>query len=138
MRLLYGCILTLLFVASAFAQQTTIKKVPAPETSAASGKEMYLAYCASCHGKDGKGTGPAASALKVPTPDLTTLSQRNQGKFPEMRVFQVIRGTDMPAHGSKDMPVWGPVFLTMSERHSSEVQLRVANLTKYLESIQVK
>ena len=41
-----------------------MKRVPAPYTRASSGKDMYLAYCASCHGKDGKGNGPAASALK--------------------------------------------------------------------------
>ena len=38
------------------AQKTGVVTVPAPHTSATSGKEMYLAYCATCHGKEGKGT----------------------------------------------------------------------------------
>ena len=66
------------------AQKTNVVAVPAPRTSATSGKEMYLAYCATCHGKEGKGDGPVASALKVPPADLTTLSKRNDGKFPSV------------------------------------------------------
>ena len=41
-----------------------VKNSPLKETSPASGKEMYLQYCASCHGRDGKGDSPAASALR--------------------------------------------------------------------------
>ena len=78
-------------------EHTTIK--PA---SAASGKEMYISYCAVCHGTDGKGGGPAASALKTPPADLTVLSKNNGGKYPAMKVTSAIRGTnDLPAHGSK-------------------------------------
>ena len=54
---------------------TVIKHVPVKVTSAASGKEMYVSYCAVCHGTDGKGNGPAASALKTPPTDLTMLSK---------------------------------------------------------------
>lgn len=123
----------------AAAQKPSVKKGPAPHTSAASGHDMYLAYCASCHGKDSKGGGPVAAALKVPPPDLTTLARRNNGKFPADHVYQVIRGdVSMPAHGDKDMPVWGPVFLAMSEAHPAQVQMRITNLAKYLESLQQK
>jgi|ERR1035438_473963 mono/diheme cytochrome c family protein len=115
-------------------QHTTIK--PA---SAASGKEMYTAYCAVCHGTDGKGGGPAASALKTPPADLTILSKNNGGKYPALKVTSAIRGTnDLPAHGSKEMPVWGPLFRQISNGHEGEVQQRVANLTQYIESLQAK
>jgi mono/diheme cytochrome c family protein len=119
--------------------KTTIKHVPAKATSAASGKEMYTSYCAVCHGTDGKGGGPAASALKTPPADLTVLSKNNGGKFPALKVTSAIRGTnDLPAHGSKEMPVWGPLFWGMSNGHEAEVQQRVANLAKYIESLQAK
>lgn len=115
-------------------EHTTIK--PA---SAASGKEMYISYCAVCHGTDGKGGGPAASALKTPPADLTVLSKNNGGKYPAMKVTSAIRGTnDLPAHGSKEMPVWGPLFREISKGHEGEVQQRVANLTQYVESLQAK
>ena len=53
---------------------------------------MFKQYCASCHGLDAKGHGPAVPALKVPPPDLTSLTKNNHGKFPEPRVFQAIKG----------------------------------------------
>jgi mono/diheme cytochrome c family protein len=116
-----------------------VKHVPATYTSPSSGKEMYTAYCASCHGADGKGDGPAAPALKTPPNNLTTLATKNSGTFPAAHVAAVIQGGAMtPAHGSKDMPVWGPIFMTMSGHSGAQVQLRVRNLTNCLESIQVK
>ncbi|MGA7380882.1 MAG: c-type cytochrome [Terriglobales bacterium] len=119
--------------------QTTIQHVPVKATSPASGKEMYTTYCAVCHGTDGKGAGPAASALKTPPTDLTMLSKGNGGKYPALKVAATIRGeANLPAHGSKDMPVWGSLFWGMSHGHEGEVQQRVANLTKYIESLQVK
>jgi len=119
--------------------EKTIKHVPMKATSPVSGKEMYTAYCAVCHGTDGKGAGPAASALKVPPTDLTVLSKNNGGKYPAMKVTATIRGeATTPAHGSKDMPVWGPLFWNISGGHEGEVQQRVANLSKYIESLQAK
>jgi mono/diheme cytochrome c family protein len=117
---------------------TAIKKVQPTHTSPSSGKDMFATYCAVCHGPDAKGGGPAVAALKLPPPDLTTLSKRNSGKFPELRVFNTINGDlNVPAHGSKDMPVWGDVFRSM-ERDSAAQQMRVSNLTKYIESLQSK
>ena len=119
--------------------KTTIQHVTIKPTSPASGKEMYTSYCAVCHGTDGKGGGPAASALKTPPADLTQLSKNNGGKFPSLKVSSIISGTsDLPAHGSKEMPVWGPLFRSMSSGHESEVQQRVANLTHYIETLQAK
>ena len=100
---------------------------------------MFVSYCSACHGKDGTGAGPAASALKEPPADLTVLSKNNGGKFPAAHVSAVLNGgVKAPAHGNKEMPVWGPIFWQTSQGHAGEVQLRVANLTKYVESLQVK
>ena len=128
------------FAVAVFAQQkTTVKKAPAPYTTPSSGKEMYQAYCASCHGPDGKGDGPAAPALKTPPADLTQIAAKNGGKFPQSHVYEVIRGeANLPAHGSAEMPVWGPVFRSISGGHQSEVQLRINNLTEYVASLQKK
>ncbi len=118
--------------------QPEIKKVAPSQTSPASGQQMFETHCAACHGRDGKGTGPAAKALKKPPADLTILAQRNGGKFPELRVFQAIHGElDVSAHGSKEMPVWGDVFKSMS-KDPAALQMRLSNLTAYVRSIQVK
>lgn len=114
-----------------------VKKIPAPYTPASSGKDMYAAYCASCHGKNGKGDGPAASALKSVPTDLTQLAAKNKGLFPENYVSETIKGdVDTPSHGSKDMPVWGPIFASMGTTSDGVMQLRIRNLTKYIASLQ--
>ncbi len=116
-----------------------VKRVPAPLTSASSGKEMYKSYCASCHGEIGKGNGPAAPALKTAPSDLTLLSKNNSGRFPADRVASILRGqATVTAHGNREMPVWGPVFWHMSQGHEAQVQQRIANLTRYLELLQQK
>jgi mono/diheme cytochrome c family protein len=119
--------------------EKAIKHVPIKATSPVSGTEMYTAYCAVCHGTDGKGGGPAASALKVPPSDLTLLSKNNGGKYPALKVTSAIHGEgSVPAHGSREMPVWGSLFWKMSSGHESEVQQRVTNLTQYIETLQAK
>ena len=124
-----------------WAQNTekAVKHVAMKPTSAASGEEMYKNYCASCHGTDLKGNGPAASALKIPATDLTYLAKKEGGKYPSAKVVSAIKGdVDLPAHGSKDMPVWGPLFWRLSGGHESEVQQRITNLNSYIESKQAK
>ena len=116
-----------------------IQRTPAEPTSVSSGKEMFRAYCAACHGSDGKGGGPASDALKFQSLDLTGLAKRNSGKFPELRVYGAIHGDiRVTAHGSKDMPAWGTVFREMHGADAAAVQLRIRNLTKYIESLQVR
>jgi mono/diheme cytochrome c family protein len=124
---------------SAQEPKKEIKHVPIKPTSAASGQEMYKSYCAVCHGTDATGKGPATDALKVPPTDLTTLAEKNGGKYPALKVSAIIRGEEvLAAHGSKDMPIWGRLFWSMSKGHEAEVQQRVANLNKYIESLQKK
>jgi mono/diheme cytochrome c family protein len=129
----------------AVAQQTpaqtppTVKHVPRTNVPPNSGKEMFNSYCAVCHGKDGKGTGPAASAMKTPPTDLTLLAQKEGGKYPAAHVAAVIKGqATTPSHGSQDMPVWGPLFSSISQGHEGQVQQRISNLVRYIEGLQAK
>ncbi len=109
-------------------QQTLIRSVE--------GVDLYRAYCASCHGKDGKGNGPVAQALKATVPDLTVIAKNNGGKFPVARVRRIITGEGIIAsHGSREMPVWGPIF-SQVEEDVDRGPVRLENLVKYLESIQ--
>lgn len=98
-----------------------------------------MSYCAPCHGKSAKGDGPAAAALKQAPADLTMLAKRNGGKYPSDMVTSVLRGqAKLAAHGDQEMPVWGPVFWKMSGGKEEQVTLRIANLNKYVESLQEK
>jgi mono/diheme cytochrome c family protein len=128
-------------VAPGLAQdkEKTVKKAPIQHTSPGSGKEMFNSYCAVCHGKDAKGSGPATPELKSVPPDLTTLAKRHDGKFPAEYVTNVLRnGVQAPAHGSTDMPVWGPLFASVSGHDPTIVNMRISNLVSYLESLQGK
>jgi mono/diheme cytochrome c family protein len=119
-------------------QKPAIKTTSPGYTDPTSGVEMYRAYCAVCHGLDGKGHGPAAPALKQALPDLTLLSKRSKGQFPSFRVSNIIQGdAEITAHGSKEMPMWGDTFRSL-KRDESVVKLRVHNLTEYIESLQEK
>ena len=89
-RFVLSCCALIALGALAVAQKSNIVAVPAPRTSATSGKEMYMAYCATCHGREGKGDGPVAGALKTHPTDLTRLSERDQGRFPSVQVVNVI------------------------------------------------
>ena len=124
----------------AYARQPETKVViPVQSTSASNGQQMYTDYCASCHGRDGKGNGPAASAFKARPTDLTVLSRNNHGKFPDAHIVAVLNfGTENPAHGSRLMPVWGPIIGSLDRGASPQTQLRISNLIRYLESIQAR
>jgi mono/diheme cytochrome c family protein len=139
----FGCVVALVFagltLATAQEAKTQVKHQEAPLTSPVSGKEMFLSYCASCHGKSAKGDGPAATSLKALPADLTGLAKRNGGKYPSDKVTSVLRGqANLVPHGDQEMPVWGPVFWRMSGGHEELVQQRIANLNRYLESLQAK
>jgi mono/diheme cytochrome c family protein len=136
---LFCSFLLIAIIVHAQDDKPQVKHVPAPMTSATSGKEMFKSYCASCHGPSAKGDGPAAAALKSAPRDLTLLTKSNSGKFPSERVMSIMRGqATVTAHGNRDMPVWGPVFWHISQGHESEVQQRIVNLTRYIETLQAK
>jgi mono/diheme cytochrome c family protein len=117
----------------------TLKVVPAHASTAITGQALFHEYCAVCHGTTAKGDGPAAAALKTKAADLTQISARNGGKYPEIRVQNVIVGDAdaTMAHGSKDMPIWGNIFHHMGSS-SDMANVRVYNLVKYIEELQAK
>ena len=112
-----------------------VVKVPISPTSPSSGKEMFTHYCASCHGLSGKGDGPAAVSFKKAPRDLTLLAKDNGGKYPAFHVAATLSLEQCCVHGSKVMPVWGPILSSVS-RSPGEVQQRVSNLVKYIETLQ--
>jgi mono/diheme cytochrome c family protein len=102
------------------------------------GRDSFELYCAPCHGSGGSGDGPVASALRARPADLTTLARRNSGAFPRDRVRDFVTGTGRPlaAHGTTEMPVWGPMFRAFES--DTRVGERIANLVSHIESIQVQ
>jgi hypothetical protein len=126
---------SLLLAAVVHAQdKPRIEQAPIPRISPSDAAAMFTAYCTPCHGQEGRGNGPAAVALKRVPADLTTLAARNGGKFPDVKVKRYIEGLDeIAAHGTRDMPIWGPLFRSLSPDTAA---LRVEALATHLKSIQ--
>jgi hypothetical protein len=134
--------LLLVFLAAAVAPlaRPAGQTLPPLVIRSTAGQDLFAFYCASGHGRDGRGGGPVAGTLKVPPPDLTRLAQRYGGTFPRQRVeaFVTNDGSILsPAHGSSDMPVWGPIFHGL-DPSDTLVRVRIANLVAHIESMQVR
>jgi mono/diheme cytochrome c family protein len=127
-----------ILVVLGYAQSNTNGTIAVNKTTATSGMQMYINYCASCHGVDGRGNGPAAAALRIPPTDLTVLSKNNHGVFPETHIVTVLQYGEFPSHGSAEMPVWGPIFGKMDTVNPQVKQLRISNLIRYLKTLQIK
>jgi mono/diheme cytochrome c family protein len=114
-------------------------RVPEQLIESLEGRDLFRAYCAACHGENARGNGPVASSLKGKVPDLTRVAERRGGTFPLPQVERIIAGeeTVATAHGSREMPIWGPIFGQV-QRDQNLGKIRVRNLAKYLESIQGK
>src|SRR5277367_6830526 len=114
--MILSCVLLTLIV-GLDAQDKPAATSPPPK----SGAGTYKEYCAACHGRTGKGDGPAVSALKVRPPDLTNLARRHGGKFPNTYVAEVLRnGVVLDAHGTAEMPIWGPLFMSLDSSYQSQ------------------
>jgi mono/diheme cytochrome c family protein len=130
--------LVILSLGGAKVDAQTVQQGTAPRIQSIEGVDTYKAYCAVCHGPAAKGNGPAATALKKVPADLTTIAKRHGGKFSTTDVEAVIMGQQvLTSHGSRDMPIWGPVFQSLAP-DISVMKLRVANLVDYLKSIQTQ
>ena len=79
----------------------------ADPTSADSGaRDLYLRYCASCHGLEGRGDGPGAARLQPPPANLT----KSTLKRAELEAA-IAGGRKIPGHAREKMPVeWGLLF----------------------------
>jgi mono/diheme cytochrome c family protein len=100
------------------------------------GRDSFDLYCASCHGNAGHGDGPVAAALATRPADLTILARRYDGRYPRdgVRDFVTGKGRPLPAHGTTEMPVWGPLFSALES--DARARVRIDNLVTYIESLQ--
>jgi mono/diheme cytochrome c family protein len=125
----------LALVSSTAAHAQTSKPVALPADSLI-GKDSFEAYCASCHGSDGRGDGHVARSLRSVPTNLTELSRRNGTIFPRERVTAVLTGPDrlISAHGTIEMPVWGPLFRMFES--DARTRVRIENLVAYIQTLQ--
>lgn len=135
--LIAALVASLFFAAGAAGQEKKLKVTPVKPMRGVSGADNFKAYCASCHGLQGKGDGPAVVALKAPPRDLALLTASHKGKYPADYVLAVLNGkASVAAHGSTAMPIWGPVF--QSFESEAETRLRLNNLVEFIGTLQKK
>jgi mono/diheme cytochrome c family protein len=139
MRCVSSLVLFILVVSGADAQNKPTADSMSPKIATESGKQTYMHYCASCHGVNAMGEGPATAVLRVRPPDLTTLAKRHSGQFPHDYISRVLLfGTRIMSHGSSEMPIWGPIFASMDNCDEVAVRKRMKDLSDYLMSLQQK
>lgn len=135
-RMFSVSLLTLLLIASGVMFIGDWQATAAQKDKNERGRQLFVRYCASCHGVDAKGNGPAADALKKTPANLTQIPKQD-GKFPALRVKRVIGGDDIiSGHGSREMPIWGTIFREQRDRTMAIGNIYA--LTIYIESIQAK
>lgn len=117
--------------ASVAQAQKRVTKTPIKPTTI-SATAMFDQYCVVCHGKEGRGDGPYAADLKTKPADLTGISARNGGAFPDVRVQRFIDGADDPA-GTRDMPLWGTLFNSLGR---DMAPIRTRTLVEHLKTLQ--
>lgn len=131
-------------VALAAAAATALAQ-PQPDR----GRREFERSCAVCHGAEARGDGPLRPFLVIPPSDLTQLARRNGGRFPTREVMEIIDGRRMPsvgAHGPREMPVWGDVYVEQAQDDPAAIKLhpewsvraRITALVDYLGRMQVK
>jgi mono/diheme cytochrome c family protein len=127
----------LTFSMSVSGQTTGGQKPPTIAIDSLAGRDSFELYCAACHGVSGRGDGPVAAQLRARPADLTSLARRSGGAFPadQVRDFIVGTGRALPAHGTTEMPVWGPMFRAFES--DARARERIGNLVAYIESIQL-
>jgi hypothetical protein len=78
-----------------------------------------------------------AAELRQAPPDLTAFTERNNGVFPTDRIFRIIDGREVRAHGSREMPIWGDAFRSAPGGPTAdEVRARIEAIVRYLRAIQ--
>jgi len=125
-----------LLIALVLVEAPRAQTVPSLASESLNGKDSFDAYCAACHGADGRGDGPLASALRTTPADLTTLARRNHDVFPRDRVKADLSGVGrtVAASGPTEMPIWAPLFRVFEP--AERVRVRIENLVAYLETLQ--
>ena len=103
------------------------------------GKQLFLRYCASCHGTSGAGDGPVAKSLRKPPANLRLLGDKYAMPLPAPALAAFIDGRKaVRAHGTPEMPVWGERFYTTGAGNEGEsgISETLRKIIAYLNTIQ--
>jgi mono/diheme cytochrome c family protein len=113
------------------------------QTPEVTGRADFDALCASCHGTNATGNGPAATGLPLPPADLTRIAARNGGVFDYDAVMSHIDGYTRGTNGQV-MPEFGALLEgdtvlvdTGDGTPPTPTPARLFALAQYLATVQV-
>jgi len=87
------------------------------------GKKLYLTYCFTCHGQQGKGDGYAARVQPAKPRDLT--NDRYMSSRTDQQLFDAVSGGSAAMHGPLIMPAW---WLSLTEQQRWDLVAYVRTL----------
>ena len=103
------------------------------------GHQLFLRYCAACHGEDGTGNGPVAKTLRDQPANLRLLADKFGMPLPTLALADLIDGRKaVRAHGTHEMPIWGERLYQTHEGNQGErgIGETIRKIVAYLETIQ--
>lgn len=107
-----------------------------PAEAVETGRGLFLLYCASCHGPEGRGNGPAGDEFRHRPADLTQFANRNGGVFNDALIHRVVDGRAVKSHGTMEMPVWGDAFKRRLGLDEDAITQRIEAIVRYIGAIQ--
>lgn len=133
---LIGAVAALMGAGGALAESNSVEDM----TDLERGALIYNDLCASCHGKDATGNGPAARHLQIQPSDLTRIAARRGGIFPTDSVALYIDGRlGTPQRGDSGMPDWGTMIasgVSSTAERERRIDRAIQDVMVYLRSIQ--
>lgn len=114
-------------------------ELPQPGAAVPTGAEDFATFCVSCHGPRGVGDGALAAGLPKAPADLTAISARSGGTFPQARVMSKIWG--YARQDGQVMPAFAPllegdtVLFDSGDGIATPTPLRLVQLMEYLRGL---
>ena len=123
------------------ADQTTVPKNPELIIRSVAGRDLFEFYCASCHGRDGRGAGHVAPALKVQPAGPHPADLNATGEYFLPQGSGLCCGAKLGCQRLRTDRARCPSGPESSKASTIDDEVnaaRIENLVKYLESIQTR
>ncbi len=110
------------------------------ENTLPEGRDLFLRYCAICHGRDARG---GEGGTTTPAPNLTKIAERRGSVWPMLEIMSIVDGYTKATEPRPEMPVIPELTEGMRiefDTGNGNVVMVPANLVsvvQYLESLQV-
>lgn len=109
------------------------------EESTPDGRDLFLRFCAKCHGDDARG---GRRNTTTPAPDMTKIAERRDSVWPMLEIMSIIDGYTKTTEPRAEMPIIQKltegvhIEFDTGNGKSVAVPANLIAIVHYLESIQ--